>query len=68
MDVMSNDTNAVNFNLTAVDSPWAAVSRAAGGAGGATDWELLQIQQNPGWWSRITWFENGAAVPNPFQY
>jgi hypothetical protein len=36
--------------------------------GSSTDWELLQILQNPSWWSRITFWENGINVPNPFQY
>lgn len=66
-DVVSNPANSVMFNLTGVDNAWTAVARAARGAGGATDWELLQIQQNPGWWSRIRFFTNGQAIPNPFQ-
>jgi RHS repeat-associated protein len=66
-DVVGNPANEVHFNLTGVDSPWAGAARAARGAGGATDWELLQIQQNQGWWSRITFWNNGQAVPNPFQ-
>ena len=57
----------IKFNLTGVDNPWAAVSRAAGYGEGATDWELLQIKQMPEIWDRITWFQNGNIVPNPFK-
>jgi hypothetical protein len=39
----------------------------ARGAGGATDWELLQIQQNSGWWGRITFWSDGQVVANPFE-
>ncbi len=67
MDVVSNPSNKVKFNLTGVDDPWRAATRAASGRGGATDWELLQIKSNPGWWDRLTFFENGKIVPNPFQ-
>ncbi|WP_233585383.1 RHS repeat-associated core domain-containing protein [Corallococcus sp. CA054B] len=66
-DVVSNPSNRVSFNLTGVDSPWQAVTRAASGRGGATDWELLQIKSNPQWWDRITFFLDGKTVPNPFQ-
>jgi RHS repeat-associated protein len=66
-EVVGNPANEVNVNLTGVDSPWAAAARAARGAGGATDWELLQIQQNQGWWGRITFWNNGQVVPNPYQ-
>lgn len=34
----------VLFNLEGIDV-WSAVSRVAPGKGGATDWELLQIQK-----------------------
>lgn len=40
-NVVGNPANEVNFNLTGVDGSWAAAARAARGAGGATDWELL---------------------------
>lgn len=40
-DVVSDPANKVQVNLTNVDSAWAAATRAARGAGGATDWELL---------------------------
>jgi hypothetical protein len=56
----------VLVNLEGVEV-WPGVSRAARGAGGATDWELLQIQQNPQWWSSIEWWLGGKQVANPFQ-
>jgi hypothetical protein len=62
-----NDPNAeVLFNLKGVDV-WGGVTRASRGAGGATDWELLQIMQNEGWWSRIKWMRDGVQVTNPFE-
>ncbi|MFN7873789.1 MAG: hypothetical protein ACK5PB_00630 [Pirellula sp.] len=54
------------FNLDGVDI-WGGVSRASRGAGGATDWELLQIKLTKECWDRITWIKNGQVVPNPFQ-
>jgi hypothetical protein len=46
---------------------WAGVTRAAKGAGGATDWELLKIRQNPQWWDRIEFMKDGKPVANPFK-
>ena len=67
MEVVSNPSNRVSLNLTGVDNPWRAVTRAAAGGNGATDWELLQIKANSQWWSRIKFFRDGEIVPNPFQ-
>ncbi|WP_334075546.1 MULTISPECIES: hypothetical protein [Paenibacillus] len=67
LDNLNNPNVQIKFNLTGVDSPWASVSRAARGAGGATDWELLQIKSSPQAWGRITWYENGKVVSNPFE-
>jgi hypothetical protein len=53
------------FNLDGVDV-WGGVSRAAAGRGGATDWELLQIRNNPQWWNSIQWFKDGVRIANPF--
>lgn len=55
----------VLFNLDGVDV-WGGVSRAGGGRGGATDWELLQIYQNPDF-PNLQFFQNGGPVPNPFK-
>ena len=54
------------FNLDGPVEVMPGVQRAARGVGGATDWELLQIYQNPGWWGTIEWFRNGAIVAIPF--
>jgi RHS repeat-associated protein len=54
------------FNLDGV-SVWDGVSRAASGAGGATDWELFQIRSNPQWWDSIQWFRAGRQVGSPFK-
>jgi hypothetical protein len=66
LDVMNDHNAEVVFNPDGVDV-WAGVIRASRGAGGATDWELLQIMQNEDWWSRIKWIEDGVQVANPFQ-
>lgn len=66
IDELNNPANKVSFDLTDVNV-WEGVSRAARGAGGATDWELLQIRQNPEWWGRITFYNEGKVVPNPFK-
>jgi hypothetical protein len=57
----------VLFNLEGDVDAWAGASRAARNIGGPTDWELLQIQQHPEWWSRIEWWNGGAPAVNPFQ-
>ena len=59
------DPNAKNhFNLDGVDV-WKGVQRASAGQGGATDWELLQIYQNPN--ANVQFYQNGAPAPNPFK-
>jgi hypothetical protein len=63
--VMSNPNNQIFFNLNNVDV-WPGVQRAAAGVGGATDFELYQISNNPQWWPRIQYMENGAPAANPF--
>jgi hypothetical protein len=67
LELAGNPSNRIRFNLTGVDDPWRAVTRAASGTGGATDWELLMIKQHPEWWNRTTFFRDGQAVANPFQ-
>ncbi len=56
----------VHFNLDGVDI-WKGVQRAASGRGGATDWELLQIKQNPQFWDSLRFWRDGVEVPNPFK-
>ncbi|PTY02775.1 hypothetical protein DB347_22775 [Opitutaceae bacterium EW11] len=65
-EVMSNPNNKIFFNLNNVEV-WPGVQRAAAGVGGATDFELFQISQNPQWWPRIQFMENGGAAANPFK-
>jgi hypothetical protein len=62
-----NDPNTtVHFNLDGVDV-WPGVQRAASGQGGPTDWELLQIRQNPQSWDTLQFWKSGQPAPNPFQ-
>ena len=66
LDRITDPEQKVLFNLDGVDI-WSGVSRAASGRGGATDWELLQIRQNPQSWDTIEFFQGGSRVENPFQ-
>jgi hypothetical protein len=59
-------SSAIQFNLDGIDSPWAAVQRASGGGGSATDWELFQIYQSKDAWSRISFWQGGSQVANPY--
>ena len=66
--LMGDSNTEVFFNLRDVEV-WQGVARAASGRGGLTDWELLQIRQNPSWWPRITWVDEfGKVAPNPFDF
>lgn len=67
LERLADPNTKILFNLEGPVEVWPGVSRAARGAGGATDWELLQIQQNPQWWDTIEWWQGGTQVPNPFQ-
>lgn len=58
MDALSNPNVPVHFNLTDVNV-WQGVQRAASGRGGATDWELLKIKENPQFWDKITFWNDG---------
>lgn len=55
----------VHFNL---DDVWRGVQNAASGRGGATDWELLQIKQNPQYWDTVQFWLGGKIVENPFKW
>ncbi len=64
---LADPSTKILFNLDGPVETWAGAARAARGRGGATDWELLQIQQNPQWWGTIEWWKGGAKVGNPFE-
>jgi len=67
LDRLSNPNQRVLFNLDDVDI-WGGVNRAASGRGGATDWELLQIYQNPNLWNdTLEFWQGGQRVANPFE-
>lgn len=62
-----NDTNQrVLLNLDGVDV-WGGVSRSSAGRGGAADWELLQIRQNPQSWESVEFFKDGVRTGSPFE-
>ena len=64
---MADPATAVHFNLDNVNV-WSGVQRAASGKGfGATDWELLQIKENPQWWDSIQFWESNSPAANPFK-
>ncbi|WP_411885866.1 RHS repeat domain-containing protein [Polaromonas sp. YR568] len=65
-EALANPAQQVHFNLDGVDV-WKGVQRSAAGGRGATDWELLQIKQNPQFWDSIQFWKNGQQVPNPFK-
>ena len=56
----------IHFNLDGVDV-WQGVQRASTGLEGPTDWELLQIRQNPASWGRIQFWKGDNPVENPFK-
>jgi len=66
LDKILDPKQKVLFNLDRVDV-WSGVSRSASVRGGATDWELLQIRQNPQTWDTIDFIKDGSKVENPFQ-
>lgn len=66
-DKLADPNQRVLFNLDDVDV-WGGVNRAASGRGGATDWELLQIYQNPHLWNNnIEFWKGGKRTSNPFE-
>jgi len=65
MDRLADPNQKVLFNLDGVDV-WGGVQRGASGRGGATDWELFQLRQNPSF-PNVEFRKGGQQVPNPFQ-
>jgi hypothetical protein len=66
LNALADPNTGVHFNLDGVDV-WQGVQRAASGQGGPTDWELLQIQQNPQFWDSLQFWKGGKPVANPFK-
>jgi hypothetical protein len=66
LEKLADPNTTVHFNLDEVDV-WQGVQRAASGRGGPTDWELLQIQQNPQYWDTLQFWKGGQPAPNPFK-
>ncbi len=66
LGALADPNRAVHFNLDGVEV-WKGVQRASSGRGGATDWELLQIQQSPQFWNSIQFWKSGQQVANPFK-
>ncbi len=66
LDKILDPNQKILFNLDGVDV-WKGVNRAASGRGGATDWELLQIRQNPQIWKTVDFIKDGNKVGNPFK-
>jgi hypothetical protein len=66
LEKLADPNTKILVNLEGVEV-WPGISRAARGVGGATDWELLQIQQTRNWWRKIVWWLGVKRVPNPFQ-
>lgn len=62
---LADPNTPVLFNLDGVDV-WGGLSRAGSNRGGATDWELLQIFNNPNY-PNLQFFKNGLPAANPFK-
>lgn len=66
LDALANPSRQVHFNLDGVDV-WGGLQRGSSGRGGATDWELIQVQQTPQFWNSLEFWKNGEKVENPFK-
>jgi hypothetical protein len=66
LEKLADPKMPVHFNLDGVN-PWAGAQQAAAGRGGPTDWELLQIKQNPQFWDSLRFWEGGKPAANPFK-
>lgn len=66
LEALGDPTRQVHFNLDGVDV-WKGIQRASSGRGGATDWELLQIRQNPQSWDSLQFWKDGEITKNPFE-
>jgi hypothetical protein len=63
---MNQSRTLMHFNLSGIDDVLGAIKRTLEFTGGATDWELWKISDNPQWWDRIFWWKDGKQVSNPF--
>lgn len=66
LDALKNPNIQVHFNLDGVNV-WGGVQSAAAGRPGATNWELLQIKENPQFWGSLQFWRNGEPAANPFK-
>ncbi len=71
LDALEDGTTRIHFNLDGIADPVAFADSGVGvnpvtGFGRLTAWELNEIRHTPEAWSRITFYRNGKAVPNPF--
>jgi RHS repeat-associated protein len=73
LHILKHPDTKISFNMTGVDDPYAAFLRVAknggnvGGGAGYTDWELYQVSWHSEAWSRLTFYQNGKVVGNPFE-
>ncbi|TDV48680.1 RHS repeat-associated protein [Actinophytocola oryzae] len=67
----SGSKTRISFNLTGIGNPRAAAAAGKSvdpsGFEGLTNWELYRVSQSPHAWSRITWYDRGKVVGNPFK-
>ena len=73
LHLLKHPETKVSFNMTGVDDPYEAFLRVArnrgniGNGAGFTDWELYQISMHPETWSKITFYNDGRVIGNPFE-
>ncbi|MGI5231343.1 DUF6531 domain-containing protein [Actinoallomurus sp. CA-142502] len=74
LHLLKDPKTKVSFNMTGVDDPYEAFLRVEknrgniGNGAGFTDWELYQISKHPETWSKITFYNEGKVVGNPFEW
>jgi RHS repeat-associated protein len=72
--ILTHPDTKIHFNMTGIDNAHTAASRVAMNGGkidvprvSFTDWELYTIRQNPELWGKITWYQDGKIIDNPFK-
>jgi RHS repeat-associated protein len=74
LHLLKDPKTKVSFNMTGIDNPYEAFLRVdknrgnIGSGAGFTDWELYQISNHPETWSRITFYNDGKVIGNPFEW